>query len=361
MPTVNIVRRTKITDSFRVQQVRGMFDYDRAEIVHEWKSVLPVEEKPWSIGLIVGPSGAGKTTLASEAFPSFTFHSGFDWDSKKAVVDGFPSDMDTKQLVGMLNAVGFSSPPHWLKPFQHLSNGQKFRVELARCLLENKSGVVFDEFTSVVDRDVAKIGCAAIAKALRRKDGPPFVAVSCHYDIIDWLEPDWVFDVGSQQFEWRSRRRRPEISLEVCSASTEAWSLFREHHYLDHHIHKGAQCFVAFWEQKPVAFTSVVHFPHPKCATFKREHRTVVLPDFQGVGIGNRLSEIVAQHYARKGFRFVSTTSAPSMIWHRAKSPLWRAHRFGHASKQQGSNGITGMKKSLSAKRITAGFEYIGK
>jgi GNAT superfamily N-acetyltransferase len=345
-----------------VQQVRGMFDYTHAEIVHEWKSVLPIEAKPWAIGLIVGPSGAGKTTLATEAFHSFQFHRGFEWDSEKAVVDGFSNDLDTKQLVAMFNAVGFSSPPHWLKPFQHLSNGQKFRVELARCLLENRSGLVFDEFTSVVDRDVAKIGCAAISKALRRKDGPPFVAVSCHYDIIDWLEPDWVFDVGNQQFEWRLRRRRPEIVLNICSASTKAWNLFREHHYLDHHIHKGAQCFVAFWNEKPVAFTSVVHFPHPKCATFKREHRTVVLPDFQGVGIGNKLSEFIAEYYTQKGFRFVSTTSAPSMIWHRSKSSLWKTHRFGHVSAGGTKNGkIAIMKKFLSTKRITAGFEYIGK
>lgn len=360
MPSVHIVRKSKVKDSFRVQQVRGMFDYQREDIIHEWKSVLPTEEKPWSIGLIVGPSGAGKTTLASEAFPSFSFHSGFEWDAEKAVVDGFPSDLDTKQLVGMFNAVGFSSPPHWLKPFQHLSNGQKFRVELARCLLENKTGMIFDEFTSVVDRDVAKIGCAAIAKALRRKDGPPFIAVSCHYDIIDWLDPDWVFDVGSQRFEWRLRRRFPKIDITIYKTNTEAWRLFREHHYLDHHINRAAQCFVAVWNNKPIAFSSAVHFPHPKCATFKREHRTVVLPDFQGVGVGNQLSEFVGNHYKNKGFRFISTTSAPAMIRHRAKSSLWRTHRFGHSPKQ-GQNAVIELSKTLSTRRITAGFEYIGK
>lgn len=360
MPSVHIVRKSKVKDSFRVQQVRGMFDYQRKDIVHEWNSILPTEEKPWSIGLIVGPSGAGKTTLASEAFPSFLFHVGFEWDAEKAVVDGFSSDLDTKQMIGMFNAVGFSSPPHWLKPFQHLSNGQKFRVELARCLLENKDGLIFDEFTSVVDRDVAKIGCAAISKALRRKDGPPFIAVSCHYDIIDWLDPDWVFDVGSQRFEWRLRRRFPEIDIAIYKTSIEAWRLFRGHHYLDHHINQAAQCFVAVWNDKPIAFSSVLHFPHPHCATFKREHRTVVLPDFQGVGIGNRLSEFVGNYYKNKGFRFISTTSAPAMIRHRAKSSLWRTHRFGNSPKQ-GQSGAAGLAKTISTRRITAGFEYIGK
>jgi len=359
MPSVHIVRETKVQDSFRVQQVKGMFDYDRTTIRHEWTSNLPVEEKPWGIGLIVGPSGSGKTTLATEAFKKFAFHKGFEWDVNAAVVDGFRKDLQTKDIVGMFNAVGFSSPPHWLKPFNHLSNGQQFRVELARCLLENEKGLIFDEFTSVIDREVAKIGCAAISKALRSKENPPFIGVSCHYDIIDWLDPDWVFDVGTQCFEWRLRRRFPQIILNVHKTNCAAWSIFRQYHYLDHSINKVAQCYVATINEKPVAFCSVLHFPHPKVANFKREHRTVVLPDFQGVGIGNRLSEFVANHYTRQGFRFVSTTSAPAMIRHRAKSNLWKTHRFGNS--KQSESGVTGLAKTSSKRRITAGFEYIGK
>lgn len=355
MPTLNIVRESKIEPSFRVAQIRGMFDYSRDSVRHEWNTCLPIEQKPWSIGLIVGPSGCGKTTLAKEAFESFYFHTRFDWPEEKAFVDGFDTQCETKQIVSTLNAVGFSSPPHWLKPFAHLSNGQKFRAELARCLLSNASGIVFDEFTSVVDRDVAKIGCAAISKHLRKKGSPPFVAVSCHYDIIDWLDPDWVFDVGNQRFEWRERRRFPSIVIELHETTSSAWRIFREHHYLDHALHKAAKCFIATWNEKPVAFVSVLHFPHPTCAKFKREHRTVVLPDFQGVGIGNRVSERVAEYYVGKGFRFVSTTSAPGMIQHRAKSPKWRMHRVGHAARP----GKTKISAKTSHRRFSAGFEFV--
>lgn len=358
MPRCHIVRETKIEESFRVAQVRGMFDYSAKTTRHEWDSHLPTEDKPWQIGLIVGPSGSGKTTLAREAFASMRMHTSFDWPVSGSILDGFPTDLDTKDIVGTMNAVGFSSPPSWLKPFYALSNGQRFRVELARCLLTNETGLVFDEFTSVVDRDVAKIGCAAIEKMLRKRETPPFVAVSCHYDIIDWLQPDWVFDVGTQVFEWRERRQRPQIRLDVCRTTTAAWSAFREHHYLDHHIHKAAECFLATWDGKPVGFSSVLHFPHPNCARFKREHRTVVLPDFQGVGIGNRLSEFVARHYASRGFRFISTTSAPSMIKHRSRSPNWRTHRFGRSPIAGKTAGPIG--KTVRSSCISAGFEYIG-
>jgi energy-coupling factor transporter ATP-binding protein EcfA2 len=351
MPTFNIVRESKIAASFRVAQIRGMYDYSRESVRHEWTSVLPLEEKSWGIGLIVGPSGCGKTTLAQTAFESFYFHQQFEWHKSNSFVDDFDESCDIKTIVSTLNAVGFSSPPHWFKPYAHLSNGQKFRVELARCLLSNTSGVVFDEFTSVVDRDVAKIGCAAVSKYLRKKASPPFVAVSCHYDIIDWLDPDWVFDVGSQRFEWRERRRFPEIVLDVRKTTSAAWNIFREHHYLDHALNKTAQCFVATWNNKPVAFCSVLHFPHAVCANFKREHRTVVLPDFQGIGIGNRLSEYVAEYFLRKGFRFISTTSAPAMIRHRAKSLRWKMTRLGKTVKN--------VRMKTSHKRITASFEFI--
>lgn len=71
------------------------------------------------------------------------------------------------------------------------------RVDLARALLE-KDFVVFDEFTSVVDRTVAKTACIAINKAVKRTK-KKFVAVSCHYDILEWLCPDWVFDTNTMQ------------------------------------------------------------------------------------------------------------------------------------------------------------------
>ena len=64
-------------------------------------------------------------------------------------------------------------------------------------------------------------------------------------DVIDWLQPDWLFDVGANRFEWRCLRRRPSIKLEVFEADVSAWQLFRGHHYLSAEIHKAAKCFVA--------------------------------------------------------------------------------------------------------------------
>jgi GNAT superfamily N-acetyltransferase len=263
--------------------------------------------------------------------------------------------------VETMSSVGLSSPPHWLKPFGHLSNGQKFRAELARLVLSGHGQVVFDEFTSIVDRDVAKICSATLAKTIRRRQSPQFIAVSCHYDVLDWLQPDWVFDVGPNRFEWRRLRRRPEIKLHVYATDVSTWPIFRGHHYLSADIANAAQCYVATWNDKPVAFCSVLHFPHPRVRNFKREHRTVVLPDYQGVGIGNALSESVARHYINLGFRFVSTTSHPAMIRHRARSPLWRCNRAPSHTSGGTRSSDKSLARTLSCRRLTVGFEYVGK
>jgi hypothetical protein len=61
--------------------------------------------------------------------------------------------------------------------------------------------VAFDEFTSVVDRNVARIGSAAVAKAIRAGQiRRRFVAVTCHYDVLEWLEPDWMIDMATREF-----------------------------------------------------------------------------------------------------------------------------------------------------------------
>lgn len=355
MPSLKITLESPIQRSFRTAQVAGMFDIPpAASVSHEWDVSLPTEEKPWQIGLIVGPSGSGKSVIGSRIFPDALFHTGYSWPEESALVDAFPAHLDGQSITGALSSVGFSSPPHWLKRYAHLSNGQRFRCELARVLLEEVPCVVFDEFTSVVDRDAARVSCAAVSKALRARGKPQLVALSCHYDIVDWLQPDWVFDTANNTFAWRLLQRRPAVTLEVHQASARAWPLFSGHHYLSRTLHRAAKCFVALWNGNPVAFASCL--PAMGYKGMRREHRTVVLPDFQGVGIGNALSAWLGGFLKGQGLRFTSVTSHPAMVRHRVKSPLWRCLTKGHQQRQSRKDRAS----SQSRGRLTARFEYIG-
>jgi len=329
-------------DSFRVQQVAGMFDVPIAERLTETFEVeLPAEDEAWQVGLIVGPSGSGKSSVAQHAFHTQLYQGG-DWPADRAVVDGF-GDLPVRKITELLTAVGFSSPPSWIKPYAVLSNGERFRCDLARSLaisdsLASTKGVaatanqpplvVFDEFTSVVDRDVAKVCSAAVAKAVRSgRVEKRFVAVTCHYDVADWLEPDWVLDMATGELTRRCLRQgnlqRPAIELQVHRCKPEAWRLFARHHYLSGSLNPTAECYLTTWNGKPVNFCATL--PVIGFRGRRRFTRVVTLPDFQGIGIGTHSIAAVAELHRQRGHRVSITSSHPGLILHCQSSPKWKA------------------------------------
>ena len=194
MPSFNIVKKNTPDLTFRVSKIQSDFDVKLEHSNEHFVGKIDFPEN-WQIGVIVGASGTGKSTIAKELFDENLIKN-FEYKSK-SVVDDMPKNVSIDDITKMFYSVGFGSVPSWLKPYSVLSNGEKMRVDLARALLE-KDFVVFDEFTSVVDRQVAQTSCIAINKAIK-KSNKKFVAVSCHYDILDWLQPDWVFDTNTMQ------------------------------------------------------------------------------------------------------------------------------------------------------------------
>lgn len=358
MSSLNIINEVEIKRTPRVQQIEGLFDISPLrKSVNQWSIQIELPSQ-WNIGVIVGPSGAGKTTIAKHLFDDRVIER-WEWDNQKSIVDCFPDTMNIQDIVSILSSVGFSSPPSWLRPYRALSNGEQFRVHIARTLSELRDLAVVDEFTSVVDRTVAQIASAAIQKAVRRLN-QKLVVVSCHYDILDWLEPDWVYQPHINQFNDGRSRRRPEIKLEIKRVHHSAWRIFQKHHYLDTSLNTSAVCFCAFWNDKPVAFTSWLHFltGAKKHRKTKREHRTVCLPDYQGVGIGNALSDTICSMWKSLGYRAISTTSNPSMIQSRNRSQNWALTRRPSRTSGGGSGNF---RRKRSKSRLTTSFEYIGK
>ena len=197
MPRFDIVKKYNASRSFRAQSVVDMFSIEPNNLVERFAGDIAIEDRKWNIGLIVGASGTGKSTIARECFGDWIVD-GFEYKAK-SVIDDMPSKFPPREVARHFTAVGFASPPSWLKPYSVLSNGEKMRADLARAIMERGDRFLFDEFTSVVDRRVAKTGSAAIAKAVRKRDGQ-FIAVTCHHDVTEWLEPDWVYDTDQQRF-----------------------------------------------------------------------------------------------------------------------------------------------------------------
>lgn len=360
MPRADFVRNCPVKRTPRVMQLEGMFDLPPVERTERsWSVDLPLADHDWQIGLIVGPSGSGKSSLLSELFPRFLFSKFPEWDRERSIVDCFAPELPVTEITEMLSSVGFSSPPSWLQPYHTLSTGEQFRVDVARRLLEAEDIAVIDEFTSVVDRTVARIGSAAIAKHVRRY-GKKLVAATCHYDVIDWLQPDWVYDVHTDTFRWECLLR-PSIELEVYRTSRDAWRIFGRHHYLNASVSAASHCFVGLFEGEPAVFVAVLAQPHARSPLpIFRAHRTVVLPDFQGVSIGNKFGEFVASLYVAAGCRYTSVTSHPAMIGYRARSPLWTMTRKVSNSPKESAVGSLMDGWRTSSERWTASFEYVG-
>ena len=363
MPNISTTVTCPVFDSFRVQQVAGMFDVPIAERATERFEVnVPDLGRRWHTGLIVGPSGSGKSTIARKLFGDCLYR-GHDWPRDKAVIDCL-GERPIREITNLFTAVGFSSPPSWIKPYQVLSGGEQFRCDLARALsqaeessdLQTTNTVAFDEYTSVVDRNVARIASAAIAKGIRKETiACRFVAVTCHYDITAWLQPDWVIDMAVSQFDRRCLQR-PPIELEIFRCHRSAWRMFARHHYLSGSLNPVTRCFLALWDGVPVAFCATISMIGHKGRW--RISRIVTLPDYQGVGIGMAVMEAVADLHRMEKHRVGATASHPALIAHCRRSPKWRAvhvKRIGSRPCDKVFKGYTG-----SLGRAVVSFEYLG-
>ena len=210
MQNFHIVKSSDIEKTYRVAKIMGDFDVKFEHLTETFRGGVELPSE-WQIGCIVGASGTGKTTIAKELFVD-NYIKGFSF-THKSVIDDMPKNCSVDEIEKVFYAVGFSSVPSWLKPFNVLSNGEKMRVELARALLE-KDIICFDEFTSVVDRNVAETICLAIRKCLEHYPQKKFIAVTCHYDILKWLQPQWVFDTNkmSNSFQYAHNLTKHSMS-----------------------------------------------------------------------------------------------------------------------------------------------------
>ena len=357
MPSFDIVKEITAGHSFKIEQVKSGFDLQTDHISEHFIGDIAIEGKDWNIGLIVGRSGTGKTTIAKEVFPkSFSephiYRSG-------SIIDEMPEGKSYKEITKTFTSVGFSSPPSWLKPYHVLSNGEKMRVDLAYAIMSDADPILFDEFTSVVDRDIAKICSYAISKSVR-KMGKKFIAVSCHDDIIDWLEPDWVYDTNSQSYSFRGyQKTRPDIKIDIykCKNKRAGWDIFRKYHYLNTDINLASDCYVAYLNGKPVSFCSFLKFPHPINKALWRVHRWVTLPDYQGVGIGSILLNYLSERYFRMG-RDVRLVSSQINVMQGLKNK-WVIKDISRKGKS-GSTGLKSFDSTIGLKRVSASMQYVG-
>ena len=122
-------------------------------------------------------------------------------------------------------------------------------------------------------------------------------------------------------------------------------------------LNTSSHCYIGYIENNPVCFFAVLHFPHNTIKNFKKGHRLVVLPDYQGLGIGHQFSTFIAEMYKSKGYRFIITSSTKSLFKQRQKDNRWKITRHGRTNGVK-TNGV--LKGTTSENKYTFSYEYIG-
>lgn len=158
------------------------------------------------------------------------------------------------------------------------------------------------------------------------------------------------------------------IKIYPVAAKREIWRHFAQYHYLMESLNASAHCWVAAWGDDLVAFTSAITMPSGTLENAWREHRTVVLPDYQGLGIGAVLSDWLGQHYLDLGKRFYSRTTHPRLADYRRRSGLWRETKKSgkqrkenwHSWPNMGEDHKTPMVYADDRTRLAYSFEYMG-
>lgn len=210
MKTYSLTLKSPVSDAYRSQKAANSLDIDtKKKSVHN----ITVEadlDTPYNIGVIVGASGSGKTTLAHEIFGEDCFDTHLR--NTEPVIEQFPEEYTYDECAKMLSGMGLTSVPCWIRPAYTLSNGQRARAEAALSMAKNDELTVIDEWTSVVDRTVAKVMSHCVQKHAR-KQKKTIVLCSCHYDILDWVNPDWIIDCNKQEYtDLRNSQKKNEKS-----------------------------------------------------------------------------------------------------------------------------------------------------
>lgn len=322
---------------------------------------FPIPDLPSSgLILVVGASGSGKSTILRKWFGRVTLEVSAD-----QIIDQFS---DPSRGESLLISAGLRTVPAWKRPPEQLSNGERHRFQLALCL--DRGVEFFDEFTSVVDRETAKSLAFSLQRHFKQSGMSRFVLASCHRDVIEWLDPDYIYDTDKKTWEEsqlfpRGCLRRPKIEINLRSVkSSDFWPIFKKYHYLNSKMNHSAQSFVGFFEGKPIVFVSVLRFPNGNFQNGWREHRTVVIPEFQGLGIGTKCSESIGDLILENGGRFFSKTSHPSFVHSRNKSNKWRATSKNGKTRSDYLTTKTKTKedghKRKHFRRLCGSHEYIG-
>lgn len=371
MQSYTVKLESEVSNSFRCAMAAQSLDIDvKKKSIHELKINADIQSD-FSIGLIVGASGSGKTTLAKQIFGQKIFEK-YKLDETKSILDQLPKELQYEECAEILSGIGLTSVPCWIRPVYTLSNGQKARAEAA-LYMQQKDLIILDEWTSVVDRTVAKVMSHCVQKTAR-KNQKKIILLSCHYDVIEWLNPDWIIDCNTQSFIDRrllrpeERKRKEQLKFDIREGNKNTWKYFSKYHYLSDKLACGKQYFYGLYKNEEqigfLAFSNYIPKRKNHDSMILHSNRLVIHPDYTGLGIGIKFVDSCSDILLKKGYKIRAKFSSQPMYKSRIKNPKWRliniSRQIGDYKNLKKSFGRAANTNSFRKNIKTYTFEYIG-
>lgn len=336
MQTYRVELESPIYESFRCQKACNSVDLD---IKKKSKHNLEIQcdlNGEWNVGMIVGASGSGKTTLARQMF-KYDFETPI-LNEKIPIIEQFVDSFSYDDCVNYLNGIGLSQVPCWVRPVYTLSNGQKARAEAALRISQLTEINVLDEWTSVVDRTTAKAMSVCVSKVARRQN-KKIILLSCHFDIIDWVDPDWVIDCNTQSWidrrllQQNERTRKEQLQFDIKEIDGKSWKYFSKYHYLNERLPGGKNYFFGlFHNNKQIGFQTFSNYTptrHNKQPIY-HSNRTVIHPDYVGLGLGIKIINITSDIMHKRGFIVMAKFTSLPVYKAMQKQKCWILKNTGY-------------------------------
>lgn len=332
---INITLKTKADNNFIHSKIKSNFDLDiHSKLTHEIKIKDCDFSSDYGIGLIVGNSGSGKSSILKEVF-NLKEEKGINKNKSIATLIE-ELGLTYSEMENVLFSVGLSSIPCWVKPIKILSNGEQARASIAFELSKKKEIYIFDEFTSVLNREVGKI----ISKNLNtfiKKTGKKCIIASCHFDIIDWLKPCWIVDTNKEEFICKrdsKDKKRERLRFTIKEVKSSTWSRFSKFHYLNKNLPGNLKHTFGLFNSEDTQIGIILF--HHVYGLLRHDlmhfNRMVIHPDYQGLGLAipflNFCCDFIQKKYKYK-YTIFGVTRNIKLINAQNKDPSWRLHSKG--------------------------------